>query len=130
MTISAPKSFVCFTLLKGVPSGRHRHHATLALIGREGGELIKRATFLERRRELQILEFEPDVATRHFRQCRRMVRRRTQNHAMYDVGRGTDMLQSDFGELAHGRTRHGCSLPDTLPKLVAAEGFEPPTKGL
>src|SRR3954468_18956634 len=49
----------------GMIAGRHGDDAAAALIRRQRGEAVQRATFLERGGELQVLEFEPDLATKN-----------------------------------------------------------------
>src|SRR6185312_5984812 len=88
----------------GVIAGRHRGHAALLFVVAEREQLVERAALLERGGVLQILELEMDVGARDA------------------TRRGADVV--DGGS---GLRRHVTLSEDGL---VAADGFEPPTKGL
>src|SRR3546814_9245034 len=59
-----------------VVAGRHRGDAGSAFGVAEAHQLVERTTLLERRGELEILEFDPDLGTGDLRQHTRMRARR------------------------------------------------------
>src|SRR3546814_9556210 len=76
-----------------VVAGRHRGDAGSAFGVAEAHQLVERTTLLERRGELEILEFDPDLGTGDLRQHTRMRARRADQLAIHDIGGATDIVE-------------------------------------
>ena len=79
----------------GVVAGRHGDHAVLALRRGQRGQAIERAALLERGRELQVLELEPDLAAEDVRQRAAEVAVGLDDGPAQARARGLDVVGSD-----------------------------------
>ena len=104
-TIGVPTGI---TMLAGMPSlcgvighalrmiaGRHRDHAALAFVRRQRQQPIERAALLEGRGELQVLEFEPELAAADLAQRPALVAFGDDDRAGNGSGRGSDIIGRD-----------------------------------
>ena len=78
-----------------VVAGRRRDHALPALIGGQSRKPIERAALLERRRELQILEFEPDIGAGDLGQRPAMIEIRPLDETGERRCRGLDVAEGN-----------------------------------
>src|SRR6185369_17422065 len=94
--------------------------AALALPGRERRELVERAAFLERCRELVVLELEVHLGPGDLRERARMQEGRLDHLAADHFGCGFDVLQGD---------RHWVNLKSTSgsrPEMISASALPEP----
>jgi hypothetical protein len=88
-----------------VVAGRCGHHTPAPLVGCELEQAPERAAVLEARRELQVLELQPDLRTRDARQ-RARGQRGCVDHLPGDAGgRRLHVGEGDRGERVHSRRR-------------------------
>ena len=85
-----------------VIAGGLRRDAALSLLVGQRQQLVQRAALLERGGELQILEFEKDLAARELRQRRRMAHRRALDRAGDALRRGADVVEVGKGATGFG----------------------------
>ena len=101
-----------------VVAGRDREHAVRALVGGELRHLVERAALLERRRELQVLELEEDVAAGELGQRARRQARRARDLAGEAPGGRADVV--DGQRRSHRATAASAADPADLQHVGAA----------
>ncbi len=77
----------------GVIAGRHRDHAASPLVRRQRGQAIERAALLEGRGELQVLEFEPELAAADLAERPALVAFGDENRAADHLRCGPDIVE-------------------------------------
>src|SRR5437762_5599499 len=93
-------------------AGRHRDHAALSFVRRQRQQAIERAALLEGRGELQVLEFEPEIAAADLAQRPALVAfgdddgtadrgRRGRDVAWHDGKRSVLVRRGVFGGFRH-----------------------------
>ncbi len=85
----------------GMIAGAHGDDALFLFRGRESEQPVERAALLEGRGELQILEFEKDVAAGDLRQSARMAHGGALHLALDCLRRGADIFKRDGKRLRH-----------------------------
>jgi len=89
-----------------VVAGGHRDNTALRFLRRQRQQLVGRATLLERRGELLVLQLEPDLGTRDVRQRARLDQRRA-NDAASNAARSRPQVRvDDPGEIASPFVAH------------------------
>ena len=76
-------------------AGRHRDHAALPFVRRQRQQPVERAALLEGRGELQVLEFEPEIAAADLAQRPALVAFGDDDRAGNGSGRGSDVIGRD-----------------------------------
>ena len=76
-------------------AGRHRDHAAQTFVRRQRQQPVERAALLEGRGELQVLEFEPEVAAADLAQRPALVAFGDDDGAGNGSGRGSDIIGRD-----------------------------------
>ena len=78
-----------------VIAGRHRDHAAPPLVRRQRQQAIERAALLEGGRELEVFEFEPEIAAADLAQRPALIAFGDEDRAADRSGRGPDVVRRD-----------------------------------
>ena len=78
-----------------VIAGRHRDHAAPPLVRRQRLQPMERAALLEGRGELEVFEFEPEIAAADLAQRPALIAFGDKNRAGDGRGRGPDVVKRD-----------------------------------
>ena len=103
-------------------AGRHRDHAAPAFVRRQRQQPVERAALLEGRGELQVLEFQPELAAADLAQRPALVAFGDDDRAGNGSGRGFDIVERDGKPACLGSVLVRWSIPGGFRHFGASLG--------